>query len=252
MVNNIKLYFYRFSKSISTIVCAVLLVIFAFLPTVLSFFILLVQGMSPADFGNVNIFEEFIGQFEMITLLVLIFTTVFLANDEKNGFIKNMVSVQKRRLDIFISRAVFVLFYLAAAVLLSFIFYFISYKIFFRSTAQFQITSELAAKFGVMMLVSYAILLTVAMLGVLSRGIALPLTLGLLYLLNFFSLIIAFFNVLVIKITGIKTFDASCILLANFYNDSFGTDLQRILVPSLYIVISSVTAMIVLEKRDVR
>ncbi len=252
MVNNIKLYFYRFSKSSSSVVCLILLFMFQFFPPVLSFLFLIASGADPADFDAVNVVEEFVGQFELITLLILIFSTVFFANDEKNGFIKNMISVQSRKFNIYISRAVFLLIYLTAAVVFSFIIYFISYKLFFHDTVQFEITSELMAEYGIMMLVSYAILLATATIAVASGGTALPLTLGILYILNFFALFIVFLNVLVNKITGSSTFDASCILLPNFYDYSFGSTLQKLLVPSLYIVVSSVISMLILEKRDAR
>lgn len=218
----------------------------------LSYFIVKVFGLEPMSFDHVNIFEDFLGQFEPITLMMIIFTTVFLINDEKNGFIKNMISVQNRRSDIFVSRALFILICLTAAALFSLIFYSVSYKIFFKDIAQFRITADLTARSGMMMLVSYAIIIMTAMLGVISKGNVLPLTLGILYLLNFFFLAVSFLNVIVRKITGIEAFDAGCILLPQYFDDSYGTTLQRLLVPLVYIVVSSVIAMLFLEKKDIR
>ena len=252
MVNNVKSYLYRFAKSSSSIVCALLLLTLHFFPPVLSFLFLTIMGNDISSFDSVNIFEEFLGQFKLITLILLIFTTVFFSNDEKNGFIKNMIPVQNKRYNIFISRAVFILIYLTAAVIFSLIFFSISYKLFFHGTAQFEITSGLIAEYGICMLISYAVLLTFAMIGVAAGGTALPLTVGILYILNFFSLAIVFVNVLVRKITGFNAFNANCVLLPNLYDNVNYTLFQRLLVPALYIVISAVTAAFIFEKRDIR
>lgn len=252
MVKTLKSYLFRSTKTTGNIVCAALLLFFNFIPQMITYYMLKMMADDIGSFDKVNIFTEFLKQFELITLFVLIFTVIFFSNDEKNGFIKNIVPLQRKRFEIFISRAIYILIYLIAAVLFSLVIFSISYKMFFGSTVYFSISSADLRQFGINLLLSFAVLIMVSMLTVLSRGNALPLTIGILYSLNFFSLFTGIINFLINKLPGVKDFDSSCLLLMTYFSGDYGTMLQKILVPVGYIVISTVLGALILEKRDIR
>ncbi len=203
------------------------------------------------DFVNYNAAGQ------ILALLCAIFPPIFVNGEQKNGYIKNIAGQLHNRGMLVLSKLAAV----AVQVLIIFaVFIFsgaIMGKIRWGDRLVFESVSDFAKIFGIHYLLHFAFASLVTALTILTRGSAFSMTFGILCSTGITSLLYVFTDILLHKcgvseeFTISKYFIENCIAIVS--PDLSGGDLARvIIVGAVFLVISTLISMTVMQKRDIR
>ncbi len=194
---------------------------------------------------------------QILAFLCAIFPPIFVNGEQKNGYIKNIAGQLNNRGMLVLSKLAAV----AVQVLIIFaVFIFsgaIMGKICWGDQLVFESVSDFAKIFGIHYLLHFAFASLVTALTILTRGSAFSMTFGILCSTGITSLLYVFTDILLHKcgvsekFTISKYFIENCIAIVS--PDLSGGDLTRvIIVGAVFLVISTLISMTVMQKRDIR
>ncbi len=192
-----------------------------------------------------------------IMLLIVIFTTIFVCAEQRNGFIKNIAGQQRFRGSLIFSKIAVAAVFVALIFILTIIFLIISSLIVYKGDVILGFDTQFFKVVGVQYLLHFALSMLAILLCTLTRSSALSMTFGALIVAGLGSLICMLPNMLINKINGLESFDITnyaienCIQLVTSGADSEILT-QSIIVAAAYIVISGFAAVALMQKRDVK
>ncbi len=191
-----------------------------------------------------------------ISLLVSIFTTIFVMAEQKNGFLKNIAGQKKFRGSIIISKMVISALFIAILFAVNIGFTSILQAIVFGNNFDTGFNSEFFRNAGLQYLAHFALSILVILLCTWTRSSSLTMTLSTLLSINVFSIIYILINIIISKL-DIKDFDISKYTIMNCIQSTTGTmvaeDVTRIIVVSLiYTAIYGFLSVLLMQKRDVK
>ncbi len=256
MMNTVRAYIYRALHSLSTYACLVMMFMFNFGFVSLYWFVEAFDD-NTGSFIPVKYTSTIISDFLDITStglymsVIMVPLTVFLAADNRDGYIKNIACLQSRRYHIVFSRMIFSLIYSLFMFVTGFVILAVSLKCFYNAPFGFDIYS---LKVIIMdYLIVYAFVIFVSFIMLAARGTALPLITGLLYSLGIQHIFSNLINYIFGDCFGIRGFDIDCIYLTTYNMDpEYKTLLAGNITAVLYIVISGTLSVILMQKRDIK
>lgn len=193
----------------------------------------------------------------LLLILCAIFPPIFVNGEQKNGFIKNIAGQWGSRGMLVLSK----LFAVAIQVLIIFMVFIFSAAIMgticWSDRLVFESISDFAKIFGIHYLLHFAFASLVTALTILMRGSGLSMTFGILGSTGITSLLYTFVNILLQKCGAPGDFNIGNYFIENCITivspDLGGSDLTRVIVVgAVFLVVSTLIAMIVMQKRDIR
>lgn len=199
--------------------------------------------------------SNFAGQ--LLAILCVIFPPIFVNGEQKNGYIKNIAGQLHNRGMLVLSKLtavavqvliIFAVFILSAAIM---------GKICWGDKLVFESVSNFAKILGIHYLLHFAFASLVTALTILIRGSGFSMTFGILCSTGITSLLYAFADILLYKCGVSEEFTISNYFIENCIAivspDLSGGDLTRVIaVGAVFIVISTLISMTVMQKRDIR
>lgn len=193
----------------------------------------------------------------MLAILCAIFPPIFVNGEQKNGYIKNIAGQLNNRGMLVLSKLtavavqvliIFAVFIFSAAVM---------GKICWGDKLVFESVSDFAKVFGIHYLLHFSFASLVTALTILVRGSGLGMTFGILCSTGITSLLYAFADILLHKCGVSEEFTISSYFIENCITvvspDLSGGDLTRVIaVGAVFLAVSALTAMTVMQKRDIR
>ncbi len=206
------------------------------------------------DFTNL-INSNITGQ--LLAILCAIFPPLFVNGEQKNGYIKNIAGQLHNRGLLVLSKLaavavqvliIFAVFIFSAAVM---------GKICWGDKLVFESVSDFAKVFGIHYLLHFSFASLVAALTILIRGSGLGMTFGILCSTGITSLLYALADVLLHKCGVSEEFTVSNYFIENCISivspDLSGSDLTRVIaVGAVFLAVSTLISMTVMQKRDIR
>lgn len=194
---------------------------------------------------------------QLLAILCVIFSSVFVNGEQKNGYIKNIAGQLHNRGMLVLSKLaavavqvliIFAVFILSAAIM---------GKICWGDKLAFESVSNFAKILGIHYLLHFAFASLVTALTILMRGAAFSMTFGILCSTGITSLLYAFADILLYKCGVSEEFTISNYFIENCITivspDLSGGDLARVIaVGAVFIVISTLIAMTVMRRRDIK
>lgn len=209
------------------------------------------DGLDFTDLINSNVAGQ------LLAILCVIFPPIFVNGEQKNGFVKNIAGQLPNRGMLVLSKLTAV----AVQVLIIFVAFILSTaimgKICWGDKLVFESVSDFAKIFGLHYLLHFSFASLVTALTILLRGSAFSMTYGILCSTGIASLLYAFTDILLHKCGVSEEFTISSYFIENCIGvvspDLSGGDLTRVIaVGVVFLAVSALTAMTVMQKRDIR
>ena len=190
-------------------------------------------------------------------LLCAIFAPMFVNGEQKNGYVKNIAGQLSNRGMLVLSKLVTVAVQVAVIFAAYFVASAISGQIFFGDMLVFGSFSQFAKALGIQYLLHFAFSALLAALTICWRGSGLSMCLGILCTTNAIGLVYNLTDILLHKCGVSERFTIgdyaieNCIAIVT--SDLLSGDLPRVLAVGIgFILVSAVSAMFVMRKRDIR
>lgn len=194
---------------------------------------------------------------QLLAILCVIFPPLFVNGEQKNGYIKNIAGQLSSRGLLVLSK----LFAVAIQVLVIFVVFVLSAavigRILWGEKLVFESISDFTKVLGLHYLLHFSFASFITALTILLRGSGFSMTFGILSSTGITSYLYAFVNILLQKCGASKDFNIgsyfveNCIAIVN--PDLIGGDLIRVIVVGLvFIAVSTLISMFVIQKRDIR
>lgn len=276
MLNTTKMYIYRFTHSKSVKICLLLNILLVVLPIVASFIISKVATQKQeyntesvqiqADFSaeesdtvsDESIVKGFVSYVSSgLPILIIAINILLLINlDEDNGYIKNIISYQKRNSSIILPRILSSTLYVLVSFIIIFIFYVIINKIFFPDIP-FGPIGNAPMLFIFTLLLTISLISLLCSLEILGKNPSLPVVILIFIMTKLDMLFIYPINNLVATIANNPSINLSKYLLSTQFTTisetlNISKPFSMFGLILVYFVVSYGISALILNKRDIR
>lgn len=244
----INMYLYRFVRSIAVWICLALSVTIVMTPALARLY-----SPSHADSGfsaASALIQAAQSCFPM--MLCGIGLSVFFHEDEKHGFIKNIMPVLKRPEAIISARLLITAVMAFAMYLLIYLQEIIVSLLMFSGKIGFTVAE--IGTFCTAYLLTVAFLSLITMLTLLTRGTSVPIVCNVVCSVGVISLVMLVANVAINRLTPFKHFDLTMYTASGSLSSlvTEGSHLREIIVSVVYLLLSSAADIFTLRRRDTR
>lgn len=248
MINLVKMYLYKMIRSFGL---GIVIFLSALLLVSNALKILLFPKLVYQDFSALEIMIRFFSS-GMPCLIFCVFLSKFFLDDEKNGFLKNIIPKLKNRSIIYFSRFIVMVIFVFIMFLINFIESIVVYKFLIGNDFS---KSNLDITKIILLFVLYVSFLSFTnMLLIVCRDSIVPILIGVISLTGIIAIPVMLFNELIISITSQTSFDLGDYLVSiNIKEINWNIKYLKILpISFIYLFLSTFTSLYFLKQCDIK